>query len=99
MSDIKYGTFSDYVNELCQDDDFKKGFERENERLDTAIALMKIREEEGLTQKQLAEKVGKPQSTIARIESGTMNVTFDLMIDIVQAMGRKLSINISKADN
>ncbi|MDR1515243.1 MAG: helix-turn-helix domain-containing protein [Synergistaceae bacterium] len=31
---------------------------------------MKLREAEGLTQRHHAEKVGKPQSTVARIENG-----------------------------
>jgi transcriptional regulator with XRE-family HTH domain len=55
---------------------------------------MKLREEEGLSQRELAKKVGKPQSTIARIENGSMNVTFNTLIEIVQALGKKMTISI-----
>ena len=49
-----------YVDERikkdCGDKELKGAFENEGERLEIAIALMRLREEEGLTQQQLAEK-------------------------------------------
>ena len=88
-----------YVDERikkdCNDAEFKEVFEKESERLDIAIAIMKLREEEGLTQQQLAEKVGKPQSTIARIENGTLNPSYKLLNDIARGIGRKLEISFA----
>lgn len=85
-----------YVDERIKKDSkdaaFNEAFEKESERLDIAIAIMKLREEEGLTQQQLAEKVGKPQSTIARIENGTLNPSYKLLNDIAHGIGRKLEI-------
>ena len=72
--------------------DFAKEYVRERERLQVAVALMKLREAEGLTQRQLAEKVGKPQSTIARIENGTMNVTFGILNEIAIGLGKELEV-------
>jgi len=71
---------------------FAYEYDKECERLEMAVALIQIREAEGLSQRQLAKKVGKPQSTIARIESGKMNVSFDVLSDIVHVLGRKLKI-------
>ena len=88
------GTFNEIYDKYSSDPKVKKNLEKEGERLETAIALMKLREEEGLTQRELAMKVGKPQSTIARIESGSMNVTFDTLMDIVTALGKKMTITI-----
>ena len=81
-------------DELASDPINKKELDKENERLETAIALMKLREQEGLSQRELAKRVNKPQSTIARIESGSMNVTFDTLMDIVSALGKKMTISI-----
>ena len=72
--------------------EFAKSYAKENERLGVAIALMQLREREGLTQRQLAEKVGKPQSTIARIESGSMNVSYGILSDIAEGLGKTLEI-------
>ena len=72
--------------------EFARTYSRENERLQVAVALMQLRESEGLTQRQLAERVGKPQSTIARIESGNMNVSYGVLSDIAESLGKKLEI-------
>jgi len=77
---------------IAESDDFKKEYAKENERLQVAVALMRLREAEGLTQRQLAEKVGKPQSTIARIENGNMNVSYGILNEIAAGLGKKLEI-------
>jgi DNA-binding XRE family transcriptional regulator len=77
---------------IIESDSFEKEYKKTNERLQIAVALMKLRKAEGLTQRQLAEKVGKPQSTIARIENGNMNVSIGVMNEIATSLGRKLEI-------
>jgi predicted transcriptional regulator len=72
---------------------FAKEYGREKERLQVAVALMKLRESEGLTQRQLAEKAGKPQSTIARIENGAMNVTFGTLNEIAASLGKTVEVH------
>jgi DNA-binding XRE family transcriptional regulator len=74
-------------------EEFKKAYRIENERQQIAVALMKLREAEGLTQRQLAGKVGKPQSTIARIENGNMNVSIGVMSEIAASLGKRLDIH------
>jgi predicted transcriptional regulator len=71
---------------------FAQAYDEESERLETAYALMKLREEEGLTQQELAEKSGKPQSTIARIENGNINVSVSVLSQIGKSVGKKLEI-------
>jgi len=88
------GTFDEIYEKYASDPATKRELEKEGKRLDTAIALMELREKEGLSQRELARKVGKPQSTIARIENGSMNVTFDTLMDIVSALGKKMTISI-----
>lgn len=76
----------------ASDAEFAREFQEECERLDIAVALMRLREQEGLTQKQLAELAHKPQSTIARIENGTLNPSYKVLNDIAHGVGRKLEI-------
>ncbi|MCL2112158.1 MAG: helix-turn-helix domain-containing protein [Clostridiales bacterium] len=77
---------------ISEDPEFAEGFRREGEKLDVAVALMLLREQEGLTQRQLAEKAGKPQSTIARIENGNMNVSYRVLSEIAKAVGKQLEV-------
>ncbi|WP_037284309.1 helix-turn-helix domain-containing protein [Saccharibacillus sacchari] len=72
---------------------FEREFRTEDTRLKAAVALMKLREEKGLSQRELAEKTGKPQSTIARIENGSMNVSVKLLDEIAAAMDKELTIS------
>jgi UDP-N-acetylglucosamine 1-carboxyvinyltransferase len=49
-----------------------------------------IREAKGLTQTDLAKKIKTTQSAIARIESGTQNITTEMLRKISQALGKNL---------
>jgi ribosome-binding protein aMBF1 (putative translation factor) len=71
---------------------FNQAFAEESDKLAAAYALMKLREEQGLTQQQLADKAGKPQSTIARIENANMNVTVSVLGEIARGAGKHLKI-------
>lgn len=49
-----------------------------------------IRESQGLTQNDLAKKIKTTQSAIARIESGTQNITTEMLKKISHALGKNL---------
>lgn len=84
---------SSYISRRrAKDKRFDEVFLGQSERLEVAVALRTLRETEGLTQRQLAEKVEKPQSTIARIENGNMNVTFKTMNDIAKAFDKIIEV-------
>ncbi len=55
-------------------------------------ALIKLRAEKGLTQRDLAALIGAKQSAIARLESGRYNPSVKLLGKIAKATGKKLSI-------
>ena len=73
--------------------EFKKQLEIERERLDLAIKLAELRNRSGYTQKELANKIGKPQSTISRIETGEMNPSIELVIEIVNGLDKKFVVS------
>jgi len=54
--------------------------------------IITARQEKQLTQKQLAEKVGTKQSSIARLESGSYNPSFQFLQKIANALDKKLTI-------
>ncbi|MBE6173522.1 helix-turn-helix transcriptional regulator [Enterococcus mundtii] len=67
--------------------------EIEEAKLDVALKLAELRKSAGLTQKQLAQKIGKPQSTISRVETGEMNPSIELVIELARGLDKKLVIN------
>lgn len=74
-------------------EEFVHLMEIEEAKLDIALKLAELRKSAGLTQKQLAQKIGKPQSTISRVETGEMNPSIELVIEPAQGLDKKLVIN------
>lgn len=49
---------------------------------------------QGLTQEELAERIGTQRSNICRLESGKQNPSLDLMVKLSQALGKELEFNL-----
>ena len=49
------------------------------------------RAELGLSQEQLAEKVGCHRNYMGRIERGEQNITLDMMVRVVKALGTTIA--------
>ena len=71
---------------------YKEGYLKEKSILASAVAITKAREAAGLTQRELAERSGVPQSTIARIERG-YNTSIDTLSKIAFALNKRVKIS------
>lgn len=60
-------------------------------------AIKRIRQQEGLTQAQLGERLGLKKSTISRIENHDYNLSLKTLFKLVEAFGRHLTFYISGA--
>jgi transcriptional regulator with XRE-family HTH domain len=70
-------------------------------RLALAKAVRRARQARQLTQKQLAERIGSSQLRVARLEQAGPDVTFDLILKALAAVGVRLSVtdhNAGRAD-
>ena len=56
------------------------------------------RRKAGISQRALAGRAGVSPSTVARIERGRMEPTFDLLTRLVDACGQELRIRITDID-
>ena len=61
-------------------------------RMELVEALYKARQEAGLTQRELAEKMGTNQTYIAALECGRKNVTFSTLAKYAAACGKKIAL-------
>ena len=72
--------------------EFAQEYQEENQQLQVAVEVRNLRDELGMSQREFAKLVSKPQSTIARIESGKMNVSINVLNEIADATNQKLTV-------
>lgn len=84
----------DLEKQLLSDPEVKKEYDKLQPRYTLISQLIKVRMKKGLTQKQLAERVGTKQSAIARIESGNANISIAILEKLTQALGSQLIIKV-----
>ncbi|MHC1511670.1 helix-turn-helix domain-containing protein [Pediococcus pentosaceus] len=88
----------EYVAERSKNNpDFSNLVEQENINLEVAVKVRDLRENMGMSQREFASLIGKPQSTIARIENGSMNASTKVLSEIAQATNQRLTIQFSPA--
>lgn len=78
--------------DIAKNPKMEKIYDQEDLNLDAAVMVKDMRSDLGMTQKEFAQYVKKPQSTIARIESGSMNVTVGLLNQIAEAAHRHIKL-------
>ena len=63
-------------------------------QLRTGIALRYAREGAGLTQTELAAKIGIAQSALSRIEAGRTNITLGMLRRIAAALAIEIALEV-----
>lgn len=72
----------------------RDNFERDAETFILAERLKEERLKVGMTQEQLAEKIGTKKSYISRIENGKADVQLSTLFKIFQGLGKRVSLTI-----
>ncbi|MBO6012989.1 MAG: helix-turn-helix transcriptional regulator [Bacteroidales bacterium] len=69
-------------------------FEAEVDAFILGERLKEERQKAGLTQKQLADKIGTKKSYISRVENGHTDIQISTLLKIFQGLGRRVSLTI-----
>lgn len=59
--------------------------------------IKRIREEEKITQQELADRLGVNRSTVNRLEKGTTRITLERLSRVLDALGYEASLSIEKS--
>jgi transcriptional regulator with XRE-family HTH domain len=88
------------LRERFKDPEARHRFEREKMRLEMAEIVRRLREEAGLSQQELAEKLEVAQPMVARIENGREErlPTCDTLMRIAAATGKQLILSFVEED-
>ena len=87
-------TWKTLKKELLANKEVAEEYERLKPKYQLISQLIEARVNRGLTQEQLAKKIGTKQSAVSRIESGRANPSIAFLQEISEALGRKLVIQL-----
>ena len=88
--------FEEYRNKLMSDPEFRAIYEEEARKKELWLQLVEARQAAGLTQKEVAERLGVSQAQVARIEKrGYESYTLRTLQRYLQALGNQFTLAIS----
>ncbi|PIS39072.1 MAG: transcriptional regulator [Candidatus Nealsonbacteria bacterium CG08_land_8_20_14_0_20_43_11] len=88
--------FKAYLSEKLKDKQFKKHYDDYGKRLEVAYKILQMRKNAGISQTELARKIGTKQSNVVRMESGSQNFTTQTLQKIADVFGCALKIEFVK---
>ncbi|MBS5450045.1 MAG: helix-turn-helix transcriptional regulator [Coriobacteriia bacterium] len=87
-------TFRDYLDENLNDPAFRAEWEEQAPERAVMREIAFERERAGLTQKELAERIGMRQGNLSRLENGNGNPSIDTLAKIARGLGKRLEIRL-----
>ena len=69
------------------------GYERAGRTIRLAMEINALREKRGLTQRELAERLGTTQSAVARLEAGNISPSLPTLDRVAEALGVELVVS------
>lgn len=95
MDKIKLIPFSEFKKRALRDPEIKAEYDRLGPEYEIIEAIIRKRLEKGMSQKQLAEKMGTKQSALSRLESGNYNPSLAFLKKVATALGSKVHISLT----
>ena len=86
--------YSALKKQLLKDKLIRKAYEDLGPEFKVVALFIKKRLEKGLTQRELARRIGTRQSAIARFESGAYNPTVDFLNKVAAGLNTRIKISI-----
>jgi len=89
-------TLSELKDELLQDPEFKKEYDDLEEEFQLIQSLIEMRETSGLTQEEIAQKMGTQKSNVSRLEKGNGNPGWKTIQKYAHACGFKVHLEYDR---
>ena len=93
--DRKHRDFNDFLMESLKNPKIKAEYDKLQPEFAMIQAVIDARVKRGVTQKELAQKIGTKQSVISRLESGRANPSIAFLKRLAQALNSHLEIKFT----
>lgn len=90
----KYYDSRECLEEDLKDPEFEKIWDDRMVEFSIITAIIKKRAQNGISQKQLAHRMGTDQATLSRLEMGMGNPTIKYLNRLAKALGGELKVTI-----
>ena len=92
---MKKTNFDRFLEEQLRDPEFAERFKRAGEAWDVAVKLASLRKASGLSQKQLAKRVGTSQQQISRLECPSYEGhSLSMLRRVAEVLGATVDVKI-----
>lgn len=85
--------FHDYLRESLEDPAFRREWKEQAPERALMHRIVEARLEEGLSQRELAERCGMKPANLSRLENGNGNPSVATLARIAAGLGRRLEIS------
>ena len=79
---------------LMKDEEFKIEYDKLRPRYEVISQIIETRNQQKITQEELALRVGTQKSNISRLESGSYNPSLDFLVKVAKSLGKEIYIEI-----
>lgn len=80
---------------MLEDPEVRAAYDELGPEYEVARQLIRARLESGLSQKELAAKIGTRQSNISRMEGGQQNISIGMLKRVAKGLGKKVHVTIA----
>ncbi|MDR1135964.1 MAG: helix-turn-helix domain-containing protein [Clostridiales Family XIII bacterium] len=86
------GNWKDIEVEILRDSETLAEFEALRPHFEVVSQIIRARNEQGLTQEELAERTGLQRSNISRLENGNYNPSLTMLTRVAKGLGMELHV-------
>lgn len=88
-------SLNDVIREAKKSPEFRKAWEEQEEYFKLLKMMISARKKSGITQKELAGRLGIKQPVLSRLEHGAYNnASFATIVNIAHALGYRLEVKM-----
>ena len=85
--------FQEYLKEQLKDPAFREAYEEEGLFMELAIQVAHLRQQQKLTQRQLAKRLRTSQQTVSRLESPKNgSLSLRTLVKLARALGKEVKV-------
>lgn len=97
MVNKKATNYDEFEAELLKKPEIRKEYEALKPKYDMVRILIKRRSKLGMSQTELARRIGTRQPAISRLEKGDYNTTLSTLFRVTEALGLDISLKARRA--